>query len=67
MSNLDKVLQNQREKYREVFQYSVEQLQARVDEIKPADVVGEIFDEYVENSSGKKWQIDVLKMLEEDN
>ena len=66
MSSLDKVLQNQREKYREVFQYSVEQLQVRIDSIKPVDVSGDIFDEYSSNSSGKKWQIEVLKMLEND-
>ena len=66
MSNLDKVLQNQREKYREVFQYSVEQLQARIDEIKPADVIGDIFDKFPENSSGKIWQEKVLAMLKYD-
>ena len=59
MSSLDKVLQNQREKYREVFHYSVEQLQARIDSIKPVDVSGDVFDEYGNDSSGKKWQIEV--------
>ncbi len=66
MKDLDSILAHQREKFREVFSYSVTELQKRIDEIKPKDVQEDIFTEFPQDSSGKKWQIAVLNMLEND-
>jgi len=66
MSELNSILENQRAKYREVFNYSVEQLQKRVDEIKPDGVLGSVFDTFPPESEGVLWQKAVLKMLEDD-
>lgn len=66
MSELNSILENQRTKYRECFVRSVEELNKRIDAIKPADVKDDIFSEFMPKSSGKKWQIRVLDMLEND-
>ena len=66
MKDLNSILDNQRAKFREVFKYSVNELQKRIDEIKPSGVEGDIFSEFPTESSGRKWQIDVLNMLEND-
>lgn len=66
MSELNSILEKQRVKYRECFTRSVEELQKRIDAIKPVDVNEDIFFEFAPESSGKKWQIEVLNMLEND-
>lgn len=66
MSNLSSILENQREKYRECFTCSVKELQKRIDAIKPAGLSGDVFSEFPSESIGRKWQTDVLNMLEND-
>ena len=66
MKDLNSILENQRAKFREVFKYSASELQKRIDEIKPSDVEGDVFSEFPTESSGRKWQTDVLNMLEND-
>lgn len=45
---------------------SVEAIQARVDEIKPEDVSGDVFSTFEKDSSGAIWQKAVLEMFEKD-
>lgn len=66
MSELGTLWENQRLKYRKVFNHAVEELQKRIDEIKPSDVKEDVFSHFTPESSGKKWQIAVLDMLEND-
>lgn len=66
MENLKSNLENQRKKYREYFTHAVAEIQKRVDEIKPLDVQEDIFADFKAESSGKKWQTNVLEMLEKD-
>ncbi len=65
MDDLTTSVNTLRQKYREIFAYSVEHLQKRIDALKPEDCT-DIFDKYEPNSVGEKWQKDVLKMFEED-
>lgn len=66
MKDLNSILDHQREKFREVFNYSVKELQKRIEEIRPSNVEGDVFSQFSKDSDGRKWQLAVLKMLEED-
>ncbi len=65
MSNLEISVKNTKQKYREIFLTMVEQLQARVDALKPDDE-DDIFAVYEKDSAGEKWQKAVLDMFEND-
>ena len=65
MEDLTTSVNNLRQKYREIFAFSAENLQKRIDALKPAGC-GDILDKYAPNSSGENWQKSVLKMFEED-
>lgn len=65
MEDLTASVNNLRQKYREIFICSVEEIKKRIEDIKP-DGANDIFDNYPENSDGKNWQKSVLKMFEED-
>ena len=65
MNDLNASLDNLKTRYREIFQKSVDEIQKRIDEIKP-DIDGNIFDEYPPQSLGRKWQRAVIDMLEND-
>ena len=65
MEDLTRSVSNLRQKYREIFLNSVEEIKKRVDELKPA-LSGDIFDVYPEDSVGELWQKSVLKMFEDD-
>lgn len=65
MEDLNLKVSNLKKKYREIFLTSVDELQKRVNELKPEDA-NDIFETYEKGSSGDKWQKAVLKMLEED-
>ena len=65
MEDLTTSVNNLRQKYREIFAFSAENLQKRINELKPVDC-GDILDKYEPNSSGENWQKNVLKMFEED-
>lgn len=66
MADLDSTLDNMKKKYREIFQKSVDAIHTRVDELKPVNFDGEIFDLYDKNSTGRQWQEKVLEMFEDD-
>lgn len=66
MNNLSSSVENLRKKYRQIFEKSVEIIQSRVDEIKPDNLSGDIFDFYEKNSTGYLWQKQVLSLLEND-
>ena len=66
MKDLNSILENERAKFREVFKYSANELQKRIDGMKPSDVEGDVFTQFPSGSSGKMWQADVLNMLENE-
>lgn len=66
MNNLSSSVDDLRKKYREIFEKSVEEIQTRVDEIKPDNLSGDVFDCYDADSKGRQWQRQVLDMLEND-
>ena len=66
MEDLSKKILTTKEKYREIFLKSVDAIKARVDEIKPNNFEGDVFDKYEVNSKGHQWQIAVLDMFEND-
>lgn len=66
MNNLSSSVDDLRKKYREIFEKSVEEIQTRVDEIKPDNLSGDVFDCYDAGSKGRQWQRQVLDMLEND-
>ena len=66
MSDLEQTVKSMKQKYREIFMKSVEAIQQRVDEIKPHDFEGDIFDKYEKNSLGDQWQTAVIDMFEND-
>lgn len=66
MKDLNSILNHQREKFREVFNYSAKELQKRIEEIRPSNVEGDVFSNFSSDSDGRKWQFAVLKMLEDD-
>lgn len=66
MSNLNSSVENLKKEYREIFSKSVEEIQKRIDEIKPSDLKGDIFDEFPKNTEGQKWQQAALTLLDKD-
>lgn len=66
MENLSKKILSTKEKYREIFLKSVDAIKARVDEIKPINFDGDIFDKFEIDSKGYQWQIATLDMFEND-
>ena len=66
MSDLNSTLSEMKSKYRNIFMQSVDAIQNRIDDIKPKDLAGDIFDKFEKNSIGQNWQKSVLKMFEKD-
>ena len=66
MSDLNDSISNLRKKYREIFATSLEEINKRIEEIKPKDFSGDILDTYVKGSDGYIWQEQVIKLLNED-
>ncbi len=66
MTDLNSSIKSMKQKYREIFLKSVDAIKQRVDEIKPKDFDGDIFDEYEPQSLGTQWQSAVLEMFEDD-
>jgi len=64
MSDLSIGIKNTKQKYREIFLTAVDEIQKRVEEIKPENA-NDIFDNYEPNSAGYLWQKSVLKMFDE--
>ena len=65
MEDLNVSVNNLRQKYREIFAVSVEQIQKRIDELRP-EGCSDVFDKYPANSVGEVWQKSVLDMFEND-
>ena len=65
MEDLKASVKNLRQKYREIFKTSADEIQKRVDELKP-EGAGDIFDKYPAGTPGALWQKSVLKMFDED-
>lgn len=55
-----------KQKYREIFLKTVDAIKARIDEIRPDGVEGDIFDTFEIDSKGAQWQFAVLDMFEKD-
>ena len=66
MVDLDHTIKTLRKEYREIFLKSAEEIKSKVDEIKPKDFNGEIFDKYEKDSLGAKWQQETVKLLTGD-
>ena len=66
MTDLNNSITNLRKKYREIFATSLEEINQRIEEIKPKDFSGDIFDTYAKDSDGYVWQEQVIKLLNED-
>lgn len=66
MNSLNSSVENLRKEYREIFLQSVNEIQKKIEAIRPTGVEGEIFDEFQKGSDGQNWQKAVLVMLEED-
>lgn len=66
MADLNKKLNGMKQKYREIFIKSADAITERIEKTRPENFTGDIFDRYENGSVGKKWQQDVLKMLEND-
>lgn len=66
MTDLINAVNGMKKRYREIFLKSVDAIQQRVEEIKPLDVDGNIFDSFEKNSKGEQWQSAVLDMFEKD-
>ena len=66
MTDLTSKFKDMKIRYREIFLKSAEAIKQRVDEIKPLNFEGDIFDEFEQNSVGKQWQNAVLDMFEND-
>ena len=66
MEDLGSKISGIKQKYRQVFLDTVEAIKQRIDEIKPNNFDGDIFDSYEKNSKGEKWQKSVLIMFRDD-
>ena len=66
MQDLLKSISNIRKKYRDIFIKTADAINERVEEIKPENFEGDIFDTFEKESVGEKWQIAVLDMFEND-
>ncbi len=63
MNSVEQQLNAQKTLYREIFLKSVDEIQKRLDEIKPAGFSGELLDKYVPASEGYIWQEKALNLL----
>lgn len=66
MTDLNSSIKSTKQKYREIFLKSLDAIKQRVDEIKPENFDGDIFDKYEPQSRGFQWQTSVLEMFEND-
>ena len=56
MTDLTGTLNSMKKRYREIFLKSMDAIQKRVEEIRPSNLEGDIFDKFDENSKGEQWQ-----------
>ena len=63
MTELNDKITNLRKEYRSIFKDSANSINELINEYKPQDVTGELFDKYPKNSNGEKWQLFVIELL----
>lgn len=66
MADLNSTFFNMKENYREIFMKSVDAIKERVEELRPINFEGDIFEEYEPDSIGAQWQSAVIEMFEND-
>lgn len=66
MTELNEDISKLRKNYREIFAVSAEEIQTRLNEIKPENFEGDLFDRYEVNSVGYDWQVKCVKLLKND-
>jgi len=64
MNRVEEQLNTQKTMYKEIFLKSVDEIQKRLDTLKPEGVNGDLLDVYAKNSFGQKWQREALALLE---
>ena len=66
MAELNSKLNSMKIKYREIFMKSSDAILARIEEIRPEGLEGDILDKFEPNSLGTSWQTAVIDMFEND-
>ncbi len=66
MTDLNSKINTMKQKYREIFLKSVEAINERIQEIRPDEIEGDIFDTFEKDSKGAQWQSAVIEMFEKD-
>lgn len=66
MTDLGNILSEMRTMYREIFWESSGAIKERIEELKPLNFEGDIFDKFEENSIGRQWQNAVIEMFDND-
>ncbi len=64
MNNVEAQLNKQKTMYREIFLKSVEEIQKRLEELRPEGFEGELTEKYSYGSIGHAWQLEALRLLE---
>lgn len=66
MADLNSTLDGMKKQYREIFLKTVDAIQGRIDELKPLNFKGDIFDTFEKDSIGQQWQNSVIEMFDND-
>ena len=66
MNSVEQQLDKQKSQYREIFLKSAEEIQKRLEQIKPEGFSGELLDRYEPDSVGRQWQKDALTLLNQE-
>ncbi len=66
MAELNKKITKLRKNYREIFVTCGDEIEKRINELKPENFGGEFFQKYEPDSDGYKWQISALELLDNE-
>ena len=66
MNSVEQQLDKQKSQYREIFLKSAEEIQKRLEQIKPEGFSGELLGRYEPDSVGRQWQKDALTLLNQE-
>lgn len=66
MSELYSTVENLRSEYREIFQKSLDEINKKIEELRPEGVEGDIFDNFPPLSKGVDWKKSVRNLLENE-
>ena len=66
MEELNKKITKLRKNYREIFVTCGDEIEKRINELKPENFGGEFFQKYEPGSDGYKWQISALELLDNE-